>query len=162
MKKDFSVSACLTFFHALLRTSLNVLAGVLSCSQVAVAALLSVTGIFSDASACRRWTPVSLTWCACWSFVAGIPPPSRDFTLLQRQRLLYPLRNSDFMLGVRLVTDAALSFQAPFFFFFFFLKALMEPFSVTPLSFCSLVIFIKTFGGSEYMWHVIRLVWVQD
>lgn len=74
-------------------------------------------------------------------------PSLKRFHTFATAVMTLSLRNSDFMLGIRLVTDAALSFQAPFFFF----KALVEPFSVTPLSFCSLLIFIKTFGRSEYM-----------
>lgn len=117
------LSARLTFFDTLPRTSLNVLCGVLLCSQVAVTLPVSSSnGLQALTEPFQRcFGLVSLnSWLShlVWmlEFCCQNSPSGEISHVSQTAVITLSLRNSDFMLGIRLVTDAALSFQAPFFF----------------------------------------------
>lgn len=90
--------------------------------------------------------------CLFLSRATCIPPPSRDLApfivFFAAAVIASSSCNADFMLGKRLVTEGCTQFSSAVLFF----KALAEAFTLTPLSsfFCSLLVFIKTLGASEY------------
>lgn len=119
---------------------------------------------FNGASVCCHWTPSSFTLCVCFWVVPPVFPLPREtshlfFIFFAAAAIASSSCNADFMLGKRLVTEGCTQFSSAV----LFLKALAEAFILTPLSsfFCSLLVFIKTLGASEYTARLSDSVWVQ-